>query len=207
MREKKASEGRSEGSGMVRMSVHIKGVTQCMMHSGASIDPRSPAAIARKRITAKGKNKTEADQAELIELDLLSAPYLDDEGRPCWPGENIEGGIRDAGRTLRLGKKTLTGIVCEGLWPVIHPGPSRYEDLIKDENYRDIRRVKIGKDPIMRARPIFRVWELKFELWFDPRILNEDQVRQLLDIFGAEIGLSDFRPKYGRFLVVSCEVL
>jgi hypothetical protein len=209
---KKGSASKGEGNGMVRMSVHIKGVTPCLMHNGASADPMNAFAIERKKITSKGGNKTEADQAALIELDLKSAVYLDDEGRPCWPGENIEAGLREAGKELKQGrrnlvKKVLTGIVCPGLWPVIHPGPTRYEDLIKDDSYRDVRMVRIGKDRILRARPIFQVWELKFDLWFDNAILNEGQVRQLLEIFGKEIGLSDFRPKYGRFLVVSCEVL
>ena len=57
----------------------------------------------------------------------------------------------------------------------------------------------------MRCRPLFSDWELKFELDFDDETVNRDDVIQWLHVAGKKVGLSDWRPKFGRFEVVSIE--
>lgn len=185
--------------------IHIVGVTPCIMHNGQTASPLNKFAKAMKEISGKRK-KTDADHEALALIELEAAFYLDDQGRPCWPGENIEAGFIAAAKKLKLGQQAKSAVVCDGLWPLLYTGPKHYQKLMTDSAFVDSRNVRVQQSRIVRTRPIFRDWELKFELHFHDDLINESALRQIMDIFGEQIGLSDFRPKYGRFLVESCEI-
>ena len=57
------------------------------------------------------------------------------------------------------------------------------------------------RSTVMRTRPIFREWELEFTVHFMPDIVDEHSLDEAVEIAGKLIGLSDYRPKYGRFEV------
>ena len=190
---------------MNKATVSIKGITPCIMHNGQTASPLNPFAKRMKEISGKRK-KTDEDYEAMAKVELEAAFYLDEQGRPCWPGENIEALFIGGAKKLKMGPMAKSGFLCEGLWPIIHGGPKHYKQIMEDMNYIDARGVRVQSSRVIRTRPIFRDWALKFEVWFNAEIIDVSTVRQIFDICGEQIGLSDFRPKYGRFVVESFTV-
>ena len=58
---------------------------------------------------------------------------------------------------------------------------------------------------IMRTRPIFPEWTLDFTLAYADDVISKDEVERALSDAGRLVGLCDWRPKFGRFQVVSCK--
>jgi len=62
---------------------------------------------------------------------------------------------------------------------------------------------------IMRYRPRRDEWQIMFEVEYDPNMLTEKQLRQVIDDTGSRVGILDFRPErkgpFGRFSVIKWE--
>ena len=62
--------------------------------------------------------------------------------------------------------------------------------------------VMINRSRIIRIRPMIPVgWCLEFDLEFDASIIDPQSLLKAMIDAGALIGLGDWRPKFGRFLV------
>lgn len=59
------------------------------------------------------------------------------------------------------------------------------------------------KTPDIRYRGCFDKWEVELQVEYDQNILSDSKVYNLFAIGGRQIGLCDWRPKFGRFEVVS----
>jgi hypothetical protein len=53
----------------------------------------------------------------------------------------------------------------------------------------------------MRTRPRFPEWAATLEIKFLPSLLNASEVKSFLVTAGREIGIGDWRPRFGRFEV------
>jgi hypothetical protein len=75
----------------------------------------------------------------------------------------------------------------------------------KDWDYLDRQRVVIQRAAITRERPAFRSgWTAKFTITsLLPEYVTEQFMRRLVDDAGKFVGVGDFRPSYGRFVVTS----
>jgi hypothetical protein len=178
----------------------IDGIAPLIMHNQQLCDPCNPITRLMKAITAKGKKKTDADQEELARLEFMGGLYVGDDGAPIVPGEMIEAVIRDGARKSRQGKDSLSGIISDGNWPLIYDGPKTADELWEDARFRDARGVVIGKSRIIRMRPKFTVWALKFEVSYLEDVVNAKDVTSWLEEAGRIVGMGDFRPRFGRFL-------
>ena len=60
---------------------------------------------------------------------------------------------------------------------------------------------------VMRHRPRLDSWQISFEVEYDPDMLTEKQLRQVVNDTGSRVGLLDFRPErkgpFGRFSVIN----
>jgi len=60
---------------------------------------------------------------------------------------------------------------------------------------------------IMRHRPRFDDWQTTFTIEYDPALISQNELRQVVDDAGSRCGLLDFRPEkkgpFGRFMVTS----
>jgi hypothetical protein len=178
----------------------VKGAAPLILHSGDLCDPLNPYAKRMKEITSK-RTKTEADFQTLYDLEWEGSLYRDEDDRPIIPGENIEAMLTQAGKKRRLGDAFKAGLLCDGEWTLDHDGPKTFDKLKADRRFRDVRKVKIKQNSVMRCRPIFSPWSLKFTIKYLPDLLNESQVVEAVKVAGQIIGLGDYRPKYGRFVV------
>lgn len=198
------------------IKVRVKGVSPLMLHNSRLANPLDPIAKEMKRVSGK-RAKTDADLELLANLEWLGGLYTTESGTfeqngsglkisgfgvPCIPGEVIEGAMQVAARKHKLGKQFSAGLICDGNWPIEYEGEKTVAALSKDEAFRDMRIVKIQNRSIMRCRPIFHQWGLRFTLSYLPTLLNEQQVRDVVVLAGQVAAFGDYRPKYGRFEVV-----
>ena len=184
-----------------KLDFHIRGIAPLLMHNSRLSDPLDPIAQEMKSISAKRK-KTDGDHARLADLEWEGGIYTDDEGRLCMPGQNIEAALVAAAKLNRLGPKFKMGLLCEGLWPIEHEGPSDLKKLMADPNFRYRTSMKVQQNRVMRTRPRIPSWELTFAIHYHPDVLTPSQVAQAMRECGEFIGLGDSRPRFGRFVVV-----
>lgn len=186
------------------IQVHIKGAAPILLHNGHTADPMNPFSRAKKEISGKRK-KTDADHEEIARIEFQAGFYADELGRPVIPGEVIEATMINAAKKLKLGQQAKSAIFSSGLWPLIYKGPKTITELLEDPTraFWFTTGVRIQQSRVMLTRPIFRDWELKFEISVNDESMNFSEIKQILDIAGTQIGLCDYRPKYGRFIVQS----
>ncbi len=191
---------------MGKFRVEFKSVTPCLMHSSRGLDKTSDLAREIIAITDKKKNKTEQDLLQLSRLEWEMGFYFDAQLGPYWPAENIESLLFKGAQKSSKGPKAKIGLtVLEDKVPLLYEGPRTLDALWKSGKFTDVRPVVINRNRIMRTRPIFHEWELKFTLLVDEKQLSESATRDILQAAGEQIGLSDNRPRFGRFDVVRFE--
>jgi hypothetical protein len=168
--------------------VQIRGTRSLLMHSTSGM-------LRQKSTRVKSSEHDPEEEAR----DCL---YLNEEKKICVPGFAILSCMRKAAVDSKkggAGKKTLKDYVFSGLQ--ITP------DMIElpDQSYSiDLRPVVVMRSRIMRARPLFKHWELTFEITnIDPVTWDGGTVRTVLESGGKYKGLLDFRPLFGTFEVVS----
>lgn len=65
--------------------------------------------------------------------------------------------------------------------------------------------IRATQGRIMRYRPCFNEWTIEFDIEFDPVLVNETQMRKVVDDAGNRVGVLDFRPErkgpFGRYVV------
>lgn len=187
----------------------IKGVMPCIMHNGQTSDPLNSYAKDMKKLTSK-KTKKDDDHLKLAKLEWYAALYVDEQNRPCWPGENIEAMLIASAKKNRMGPSAKSGLFVNGNSIIIHDGPRTADGLWKFKSFEKnpyVSRVPVvvNKSRVMRTRPIFQDWSLEFTVHYMPDIINREDLIDFVKRAGKMIGLSDWRPKYGRFIVESFE--
>lgn len=179
---------------MQRYSVEIKGVTPLLMNK--------PAAYGFDQQWIEKTASTDWQKESLSKL------YVDIHNRPCQPSTHIEQALIEAGKKLKIkgaGKSTYSKLF--GSMVSVEP-----EEIIhindKYETYKCLVVIPATKGRVMRYRPIFKDWGLRFTVVADIEIPG-DAIKEALEIAGRYVGIGDWRPstkgKYGKFEVVKFE--
>ena len=151
--------------------------------------------VKEKSVAAKGSAAKKTDNLE-------SYVYRDEDGFICVPGEYIRQSILGAAKFKqdpRSPRKCAVDIVKAGVFSLT--------DLcslgVKDWDYEDRRRVQVMRAGITRTRPAMKAgWRAEVSLIVNlPEYLSLNFVHELLNDAGRLIGIGDFRPTFGRFLV------
>ncbi len=180
---------------------HVEGISPLLMHNGQLANPLNPIVKQMKALTAQRK-KTDEIHAELSRLEFKAGLYLSADGTVEVPSEVIESCLVEGAKKSKLGKQFKSAIA------VLENAPLDYGEKLtpdqlweRNEEFADVRGVKVGASRVMRTRPIFRNWRLKFEVSFNPDLLNPENIVQAVADAGAQVGLCDYRPKFGRFQI------
>lgn len=194
---------------MKTLKVHIRGIAPLLMNSNAGADPTHPLVKEMKLLSAKGsKKRTETDDIRILDIKWLLGLYYTKTDGIYVPSINIEGTLRNAAKKTRQGQDTNYGLlVTPDRIPLEFPDKGKpVEEIFEDHKYRDVRAGKLKHTiTIMLCRPKFDTWELKFNIEYDESVFNEAQIKGFLHTSGNQIGLCDFRPKYGRFEIISAK--
>lgn len=134
-------------------------------------------------------------------LEWQAGLYLENKAVVI-PDTVLLGMITAAAKKIKKGPQAKSGIFVQGNFPLQHEGPKDLEKLWKDERFRLTVKVTVNRNSIMRTRPKFDKWSLEFPVEIDPSLINESDLTEILNIGGKQIGLGDWRPRYGRFEAV-----
>lgn len=73
--------------------------------------------------------------------------------------------------------------------------------------YLDVRPVVIQRARVVRVRPTFGIgWKLEFEISVLDDQIPANVVNEVLTLAGRTVGVGDFRPRFGRFMVTRFDV-
>jgi hypothetical protein len=161
-------------------------------------NPLNEIARQMKKISGR-RQKTEVDLEELARLEWYGSLYLDDGQQPCLPGEVLEAAFVQAARRQKRGTQAQAGIICPSNYPLEYDGPATLEELWQQPEFRFTVPVRVKNNRVMRTRPRFLTWAATIAVQFDDSLLNANEVREIVRRTGSEIGIGDWRPRYGRF--------
>lgn len=171
--------------------VKIKGLADILFHRW------NCEAVAEKSKAAKGSKAKKTD-------DIESYVYRNDDGELCLPGEYLRGAIvmaakfRQDPRSPRKSAMDLFKAAVISLTPLASLG-------VKEWDYEHKCRVVIQRNAVTRTRPAMKAgWEAAFQLQINlPEYVSASLLHEVLNDAGRLVGVGDFRPTYGRFLVAS----
>lgn len=187
---------------MKMIEMKIQGVVPLIMHNGdlANRNNRFTREIAA--INKKKSKRTDLDFDRLERLEWEGGLWQKD-GKPCIPADAIHALVIGGARKTRSGKVAEAGVWCDEDALVEYSGPKTIDGLYENKQFVDQRGVRVQRSRIIRTRPIFRAWSATIKLVFDPNQTNEQDVREWVRVGGEQIGLGDYRPRFGRFLIAA----
>jgi hypothetical protein len=188
--------------GLQKLKVTIRGVSPFLSHNGQTADPLNAFSKQLKAVTSKRK-KTDEDYAEMSRIEWHAGLYVNADGYVVLPATLMESCLVEGAKKSKLGKafKSAVFIDADSLMKI--GTTKKAAELWEDARYRDVRGVRVGTSRVMRTRPIFHNWEADVEIMFDDEQVNQADVEQALNDAGSKCGVGDFRPRFGRFDVVS----
>lgn len=189
---------------LTTVGYEIQSITQHVQHNGQLADPSNRYSVAMKEITSK-KKKTPEDFKALQDIEWEGSLYLNDEMRVIIPGTSIVGALALSGKKSRDGETVRSAVTSPGNWVLDYSGPKDLAKLKADPNFRLLACVvnKSTGNRIMRCRPVFRTWGLKFSISFREDMLSPKELYDIIRRLGSDIGLSDDRKMMGgRFEIV-----
>lgn len=158
-------------------------------------------AVEAKANSAKGSKAKKSDNIE-------SYVYRDDDNNICLPGEYLRQAIihsakfRQDPRSPRKSAMDLYKAGIVSLTMLASLG-------IQTWDYEHKCRVQIQRAGITRVRPaVKKGWTASFQIMVNtPEYIRPDDLIDVTNQAGRLIGLADFRPTYGRFVVTSFELM
>lgn len=158
-------------------------------------------AVAEKGAAKKGSAAKKSDNVE-------SYVYRDAKGHICIPGVYVHAAMQNAAkfrqdpRSSRKSAFDLFKAAVSPLTELASLGTAKWD-------YLDSRRVTVQRNGITRQRPAFNAgWRAEFQFMVNlPEYVSPAFFMDVLTLGGRAVGLADFRPTYGRYNVVSFEIL
>lgn len=180
----------------------IRGLTPLLMHNGRLADPLDPATKRLAALTKKAK-KTDDDHLEVRKCEWYGGLYVDDKGAPCLPGEIIEAALVEGAKKFKLGKAAKGGLIVDGNYALTYDGPKNIDKLWAHGGFLKLAGAKVQGKRVIRSRPMFAAWSVTFDVMWDPTMISDKkQLAEIVRSAGMS-GVGDWRPKFGRFEVVS----
>jgi hypothetical protein len=183
------------------IEISIRGLCPMLMHNGALADPLDERTISLAAITGK-RVKTRADHEEIARREWYGGLWLTDK-LPCLPQEAIEATFVQGAKTRKKGDAAKAGFVANEPAMLVYDGPTDLAELWDDARFRLRKGVRVHRARPMRTRPRFPEWSAVISATFLTTELNRSEVVDFMKIAGATRGIGDWRPKYGRFEVLT----
>jgi hypothetical protein len=141
--------------------------------------------------------------------------YLSPEGDIYQPATHFDGamvkaaaGYKIQGARGKTYKDLFKGNVFVSPDAIYH-GVKVPDELDADADkplYLDVRPVVIQRARVVRVRPCFSAgWKLDFEITVLDDQLPKNVLNEVLTLAGRTVGVGDFRPRFGRFMVTRFE--
>lgn len=194
---------------MAEIAFELKGLTPLVMHNGQMADPDNEFAQRLKALTKK-RNKSPEERAEVSRTEWQGSLYFHEKLGPVLTDQNLLACLVQGAKVNRQGKEIDALVsVSEPFYRLEYDGPRDPEKMWKAGMFD--RRVvsssgKPGGPKIVRTRPLFKTWSVKFGLYVDEE-LDPNDVVQAMTIAGKRVGLCErTKFRWGRFEVVKSEI-
>ncbi len=143
--------------------------------------------------------------------------YATPQGEIYQPSSHFEGALVKAaaqfkvtGKRGKSYKDLFNANVIVSPDAILH-GVNVPEELDADADkvlYLDVRPVIVNRARVIRLRPTFKPgWKLDFEIQVIDDQLPAEILNDCLVLAGKTVGIGDYRPKFGRFLVSKFDVV
>lgn len=183
----------------VTYNVAIKGRTPLLQNRPAALMTDTDSSKGKASKGTSTKSPQEQAKEKLYEL----------EGTLFQPNNHIRGCLIEAGKEFQIkgkGKSTYSKVI--GYSVEVNPMEIEHKKT-KWEIYSVLAvNPNTGGRNIVH-RPMFREWELEFEITFDESRIHPDVLREILDTAGQIVGIGDWRPAkkgtFGKFEVTKWE--
>lgn len=178
-------------------NVHIKGIAPLLQarHPSPEEEQKILQLLSNKRETkVKTKDMTDSEQMEMHAYK--------EKGKFVLPAEMIEAAMVKAAVNFKLeGKKTYKDLIKSGI--IITP----VNIVHINQNFVMDARWGVNKNTrgaVWVVRPRIDAWEVKFKITLlqDERI-DPNTLKDILTYAGMYVGVGAWRPKFGRFEIVS----
>lgn len=190
---------------MYTVDVSVEGVAPLLQHKFPLPD--------YDELTKGGKQSSgEKDYSQ----EWREALYVNSDGEIFQPAVHFDGCMTKAAVNFKIqGKRGKTykdlfkGNVFCSPDEILH-GIKAPDVLDTDGDkplYLDLRPVVVQRARVTRIRPAFRPgWKLDFEIEVLDDQIPHNVVLEVLTLAGRTVGIGDFRPRFGRFIVTKFEV-
>lgn len=182
------------------LQFQITGVAPLIHHNGQTADPLNQHSINIAAIAGKRK-KVEADHRELSKREFFASLYVDKDQEPIIPLQIIEASLIEGAKKQRRGPAAKAGLLVNSHSRLEYDGPRKPDALWADARFHFRVAVRVNMSRVMRTRPWFDRWSASVAVDYLPSMLNPADVRSFLVTAGEQIGIGDWRPRFGRFSV------
>lgn len=183
---------------MEKVNVKVQGISPLLQHRYRFADEVEEA--AKKRSGKKDYS-----------LEWKAALYWSDDQGVIQPAVHIESAMIKAATNFIIsgrGKKTYKDLFKSAVFVtpdfIPHGLKGTPEKLVEQGKILiDRRLVRVNNSGVERLRPLIKDWSLAFAVEIHDEQIAKDTVKQVLEFAGRYIGIGDYRPKFGRFTIVS----
>lgn len=181
---------------METIKFRLEGVAPLIMHNGNLANPLNPTVKKMKKITSK-RGKTDADLEALGKLEFTGGLYMGDNG-PVLTSDVIEATLQYGARKFKEGKVQKMSMFADDA-DLEYNGPRTATELFNDKKFVFQSMVKVGASKVLRTRPIFKKWAATIVVHYNEDLVDEERIVEWVQAAGDQVGLLEWRPKYGRF--------
>lgn len=179
---------------MKSYTVTIEGTAPLLMHR---FDEIAQAQLSGEVKKASEKPGTPAEQAE-------RAAYRLETGNLYLPGEAVYNALVKAATGLKVkgGRGKSYKASAQGNMNIT----PEYIDLGIKDFAVDIRKARVMGRACMRSRPRIDKWQATFTVEvFDEDGMPKEVLAEMIATAGQQVGVLDYRPRFGRFMVTRFE--
>lgn len=182
-----------------RLRLKLTSAGPMLMAASRLADPLDPDAIRLAAIIAKRK-KTITDHRRIADIEFVGKLWTH-KGRVCIPPDALEKACEEAAKTRNNDAASAAAILVEEPALLEYDGPKDIKLLVKDENFRFRKLVRVRRSLTARTRPRFDSWSAVVTVNFLSTVVNSEQVIEYFRIAGSQIGIGDWRKRHGRFTI------
>jgi hypothetical protein len=178
--------------------VKIEGIGRGYLQHRYDLRPQLAAGISGDLKKKKGTAKSYKD----FQDEAVNYLFKNKAGKICLPSIHIDGCLRVSAGQFQIegrGKKTYK----QGMMGLVRIEPDLI--VLTPQTYElDIQPVRVQRAGVPRARPLFEEgWQAEFTIIATDETLPIQTVLKILEYAGKNVGIGDFRPRYGQFKLLS----
>ncbi|UCD07260.1 MAG: hypothetical protein JSW41_05560 [Candidatus Aenigmatarchaeota archaeon] len=173
---------------MYEVEVEIEGIRPLLQHRFPDVGE------------AEKKSKKKTGSID-YSLEAEKSAYRDEKGNLYQPSTHIEGALVKGAVNFQItgkGKKTYKDLVKATVFVEPEAIPHEIQDYEIDS-----RPVVIQRARVVRYRPRLDEWKLKFKIQVRDDQLPKEVLKEILEYAGNNVGIGDYRPRFGTFMVTS----